>query len=110
MEIKCIEIRDEGTCIPVLAIKMSPDSPIQRAYLSRTGFGSDPYLITVMMLNTLKATYSPYDWGVSRTMTNAHSYILENFEKLVDGQVVDVRVILGEKENACEPEIWTGGL
>lgn len=107
MIIKVLEIRDEGTCISALAIKMTPANPIEDKYLWREGYPRDGHGVVLMKLNDQRATSDPYDWQNPRTMPNAHLYILANFDELKDGDVVDVRVILGESANAAPAEIWT---
>lgn len=107
METKVLEVRDSMTCIPVLAIRMRAQSRVQAYYIhERGGYPRDGSAIVVMMLSDQRATVDPYEWPSlrlgNRTMPNAHDYIYNNFDKLQDGDVVDVRVILGE---ATEPAI-----
>lgn len=111
METKCIEIRDHGTCIPALAIKMIGSNEIERGFFSRCGYPLNNPLhpgdwpaVVLMELNKQQATSDPYEWG-GRTYPVAHNYIYENFDSIPEGSVVDVRVILGEAETPAEPEI-----
>ena len=47
-------------------------------------------------------------WGsVWRTMPTAHYWIIEHFDEIQDGAVVDVRVILGETTEPAPAEIWS---
>ncbi len=101
MQFKILEIRDSGTHIPVLAMRMLAENDVQHYYVhGRCGYPKDGSGIVVMHLDNQKATVDPYDWPSmgfgTRTMRNAHRFIYENFDKLNDGDVVDVRVILGE--------------
>jgi hypothetical protein len=102
MEIKLFEIRDKGTFIPMMAIKLTPICEEERWLLSRAGFGRDIETQSeYIMLADLdggegKITSDCYKWG-GRTYPNAHRYIQENFDKLKTGDVVDVEYILGEK-------------
>jgi hypothetical protein len=113
MKIKALEIRDKATFIPAIAIKMEarlngegdfdPKSgaPLmntinegQRYLMARCGFrGGDQ--IVVMKLNDQRASSDPYYWG-NRTIKTAHVYIEQQWDKLKDGDVVDVEFILGE--------------
>ena len=107
IEAKVLEIRDEGTHIPVLAMRMLAENELQSYYVhGRCGYPKDGSGIVLMHLNSQKATVDPYSWtdlGFGRrTMGNAHNYINLHFDELKDGYVVDVRVILGE---ATEPAI-----
>ena len=103
LECKVLEIRDEGTHIPALAMRMTAADPVCAWYIhGRCGFPRDGSGIVLMLLDKQQATVDPYDWAKfrvgPRTVPNAHHYIYENFDKLNDGDVIDVRVILGETE------------
>jgi hypothetical protein len=91
MTIKLIEIRDAGTFIPAMAIRVSGDD----GYLMRrAGFGAPMvYLVT---LSTERCAYDPYNWHGSRTMTIAHLAIEKKWDELNDGDVIDVEFELGE--------------
>lgn len=113
MELKFLEIRDEGTCIPALAIQMTPDGRVSEAFLWRCGYPREGVPSVVLMrLSDQKATSDPYEWagltGDRRTMPYAHAYIIDAFPRLRNGQVVDVRVILREASEPAEPEIARG--
>lgn len=109
MKFKILEIRDEATCIPAMAIKMEAENSVQDYYLHRrSGYPRDGSGIILMHLGSQRATVDPYDWGSlgygPRTMPYAHNYIEQHFEKLEEGDVVDVRVILGEKQAPARSE------
>lgn len=101
METKCFEIRDDGTLIAVLAIKLVTDSEAENFLLARNGFwghpvGEEP--IIVISLPAMECSYSQYKWkDTSRTMKVAHAHIRENFDALETGAVVDVEFLLGER-------------
>lgn len=98
-----LEIRDKGTFIPALAVNLRTDNEEDRYLLARAGFGTDPagqgeYTI-LMRLEGPEAQYDPSAWaGMSRTMPVAHRYIIDNFERLKAGDVVDVQFVLYETE------------
>lgn len=110
MIIKALEIRDDGTTIPALAIDTSAGSPAQYGILRRSGFDGDGHAIIVMMLCDQKATCHPDEWpdlGCGRrTMPIAHRYIINHFDDLTEGDVVDVEFILGETTAPKAPECW----
>jgi len=96
METKVLEIRDRATFIPVLAIKMRCDKPNQIYYVHlRCGYPNDGDAIVVIRLDDQRAHADPHDWS-GRTMPVAHNHIIEHFDALDDGDVVDVEYILGE--------------
>lgn len=104
MKIKVLEIRDEGTFIPMLCVDMNPDISLggvnegQRYLLRRCGYPCDlrpNILMTNLSADGGAAWNDPYGWG-GRTRPVAHNYIIENWEMLKDGDVVDVSFILGE--------------
>lgn len=120
MNTKLLEIRDCGTCILALAIQMmalpasttekqvTPDS-IEYWFLHyRSGYPEDGSSIMLMCLADGRATNDPYAWGSlgmgARTMPNAHNWIIEHWNELQDGDVVDVQFIRGETTVAKKSE------
>jgi hypothetical protein len=94
---KVLEVRDAGTHIPVLAIRMLAKNGIQRYYIhGRMGYPMDGTGIAVIKLNDCDGNIDPYAWA-DRTMSTAHHWIYDHFDELADGDVVDVEFILGEK-------------
>lgn len=94
LETKVLEIRDAATYIPVLAIRMVSEDPVQQYYLS--GYPTDvPLIALVKIQGSMEAHYDAYDWVGNRTMQNAHDYIQRHYYALKDGDVVDVEVLLG---------------
>lgn len=90
MKQKFVEIRDKGTFVPALAIRLAGDDH----YLARrAGYGSP--LVILVLLSTMKCAYDPYAWG-GRTYPVAHHWLQEHFDEHEDGGVVDVEFILGE--------------
>ncbi len=98
MILKVLEIRDDCTHIPSLAMQMVAENEVQAYYIhDRCGHPRNGNSIMLMMLDNGRATNDPYEWG-SRTMSVAHNYIIDHFAELRDGDVVDVQYILGETQ------------
>lgn len=102
MKAKALEVRDSGTFIPMLCVEMNPRGDeeayqAQRWLLRRCGYPCDgsPNIIMTQLTGAGKATNDPYEWG-GRTYPVAHNYIIEHWDELHDGDVVDVEFILGE--------------
>lgn len=106
MKTKCLEIRDEGTFIAVLCVDMNPEQTefdakkyrIQSYYLLREGYpcdGRPNIAMTMLAANGDKCWNDPYAWG-GRTRPVAHNYIIEHWNELRDGDVIDVEFLLGE--------------
>lgn len=106
---KMLEIRDRGTCIAAMAIKMAPTNDIERTYLRREGFPSDGHGVVLMRLADQRATSDPYEWPSltrdTRTMPHAHLLIIAHWNEIEPGQVIDVRVVLGEATEPATAEI-----
>jgi hypothetical protein len=101
MRMKVLEVRDDGTFISVLAIKLSADDPIQAYYLyDRCGYPCGGEAIGLVVLDDFRGANDPIEWESRgfgpRTMPVAHDWIYGNFDLLNDGDVVDVEHILGE--------------
>lgn len=106
MRTRLIEIRDEGTCIPAIAMQMWASNAVEAAFYRRCGYPQDrPYSIILMELNYQRATSDPYEWG-GRTNPVVHDWLIENFDTVCEGQVIDVRVLLKEHLTPVDPEIF----
>jgi hypothetical protein len=106
---KTLELRDEGTFIALLAVDMNPHSiptdayeggtySAQRYLLRRCGYpcdGRPNIAITHLSADGHKCCNDPYYWG-GRTYPVAHNYIIDHWDELKDGDVIDVQFILGE--------------
>lgn len=108
MEIKLFEIRDIGTFIPALAVNMDFPAEGQRYLLRRCGYPLDgsPNILLTHLSADGKVSNDPYSWG-GRTWPIAHQYIIENWPKLKNGDVIDVEFILGESKNPKISEQWS---
>ena len=97
MQAKALEIRDEATFIPALAVNMNPVNDEQRYLLRRCGYACDdaPNVIVTRLSGDGMASNDPYAWG-GRTWPVAHDWIINHWDSLKDGDVVDVSFILGE--------------
>ena len=106
MTSKTFELRDVATTIPVLAIRLDPACDADFHVLASAGFAPDPgtYLLLVH-LESMRVQYAPENWGNNRTMHVAHRYLLDAFDRLMPGAVVDVQWILGETETAKRSEL-----
>lgn len=99
MEIKCLEIRDRATFIPVICLRPVAENEGQRYLLRRDGYRADDTETCIIMIDAQcrGCSYDPYDWDRgSRTKHHAHNWIALNWSSLKDGDVVDVEFILGE--------------
>jgi len=113
MMAKALELRDEGTFIPLLAVDMNPAGSVapvragenpeaQRYLLRRCGYPCDghPNIVVTRLDGNGYATNDPYGWkGSQRTFPVAHAYIIQHWNELRDGDVVDVSFILGETKH-----------
>ena len=117
MEVKCLEVRDRSTFIPVICIRPVPDNEAQRYLLRRDGYRGDDSETCIILiaaqcrgaatvgggiyagatLAAIDAAYDCYDWPANpRTYRVAHAHIAKNWASLADGDVIDVEFILGE--------------
>jgi hypothetical protein len=99
MEIKCLELRDSMTFIPVICIRPVPENDAQRYLLRRDGYRGDGSEQCIIMIDAQcrGVSYDLYDWPRdTRTRPHAHAYIEEHWHELRDGDVIDVEFILGE--------------
>lgn len=107
MEVKCLELRDDGTFIPVICIHPVAENAGQHYLLRRDGYRADEEEPCIIMIDAQchGVSYDPYDWPESaRTKRTAHDYIRKHWQSLEDGDVVDVQFILGETPSPKESE------
>ena len=103
MQTKILEIRDRATFFLVLCVDMNPDDPgdlwtlYQRKALRTYGFPCDnePNILMTHLRGDDHATNDPYHWG-DRTKKTAHNFIIQHWNELQEGDVIDVEFILGE--------------
>lgn len=101
LEVKLFEIRDIATFMPVMCVRLASTTEEERYLLARAGYGTD-YMTQrqyVQMINLSggsgHSTCDPHEWpGGASTLPTAHKYIIENWDVLASGDVVDVEHIL----------------
>lgn len=109
MQAKTFEIRDIATFIPVLAIRLSPSCDRDRYLFARAGFGTSSKeqrrYICLAKMNGGSGIISSdsFRWG-DRTIQIAHQYIIEHWDVLDSGEVIDVQYILGETKEKKKSE------
>jgi hypothetical protein len=125
MTAKIIEIRDSGTFIPALAVRLGSTDERERYLLARSGFGrtfeDQSEYVVLCKINggePCQAHIDPFSWGQNpRTMFVAHLYLLnrqrelgtgtekhDGFDSLPQGVLIDVEYILGIREKPKESE------
>lgn len=105
MKTKILEIRDRNTCILGLAIDIQAEGTFGLRAMARHGMRLGGRYIMLTHLNgSQKARIDPYDWA-DRTWTTAHAYIEQNWDTLVEGDIIDVQFILGETTIVEESDI-----
>ena len=113
MTTKIFELRDRGTFIPVMAVRLDmghTGSPPEVRYLiSRAGYGSHynrqcQYVFLMKMDEPNRCEYNPAKWN-DRTFQTAHMYIKDEWSSLHTGQVIDVEFILGETKKPKKTEM-----
>lgn len=111
--IKIFELRDEGTTMPIIAIKPHRESESTRWCWARSGYGTKDNDQQAYILMARLAggdgilTCDPYKHGTNaRTLRVGHEWLLkhDNFMALDSGDVIDVQHILGETETRKRPE------
>ena len=108
MESKVFEVRDSGTTMPVLAVKLDSADLVERWLLERAGYaldqaarGNPPYILFAP-IEPGSGSYGhfecdPYEWVRSRTLSNAHKHALDHWDELRSGAVIDVEYLLGKR-------------
>jgi hypothetical protein len=96
MDAKAIELRDVGTFIPMLAVRMRSDDEKEHYLIRRAGYALEDNLVLLTRLDGDLALYDPMRWPAGcRTYRVAHEWIREHWDEITSGDVVDVSFILG---------------
>lgn len=110
MKLKVFELRDRATFIPIMAVSIdgSDTLPAIKYLLGSAGYrkiGDDPkrWVILSNLTYPQQANFDPHRWD-DRTYQTAHLYIMEHFDEIPDGAVVDVEFILGETPRPKESQ------
>lgn len=102
---KTFEVLDSMTFIPVLAVKLEPGCEADRYLFRRCGYDPDDYNIMLTYLaGRYPANSDMYDWAGNSTMKQAHNYILDHFDDLESGAVIDVEFITGRTKEPKKSE------
>ena len=107
MTTKILEIRDNFTRILAVAIQAKGDTPAEKQALRACGYPEDGSSIILMDLNNNKASNDPYDpiWGANRTMRMALDYVIQHWDQINDGDLIDVEFLNGTRAEPKTPEV-----
>lgn len=112
MRVKCFELRDRATFVPVMGVEMLAENEDQGYLLNRAGYGvgGRRLIMFTRLGGQCAAHHDPFNWG-DRTFHVAHSWIETNWDTLNDGDVIDVEYILGETttkktSEKLDPALW----
>ncbi len=102
VEVKFFRVLDRATEISAMVTKILNTEEKTKSILDRCGFWSDapepqPFILLTFLVDTpYVTTYNPFYFN-DRTRNIAGIYIKENFDKLSDGDTVDVEHIIKNK-------------
>jgi len=108
MKTKLFEVRAEGTCIPVMAVRLDASNGAEAYLLGRSGYGlSSPSWHSYVFLFPIEfegpAVTDPFKQPL-RELLIAHKYVLDHFDELEPGAVLDVDYIEGRRTEPREPD------
>lgn len=109
MEVKVIEVRDRATFKPVIALKVAPENERERYLLARSGYGTESeeqnkYIILMNSRKPFNADYSFYDVTPGSTMQVIWLYLIDHWDEVEPGQVLDAEYLRGESDNPKQSE------
>ncbi len=106
-EIKYFEVRDRMTTVSAMCVQMDLKRLADRDYkiARHAGYSADINCILFHPMHENKINYDQYEWGGARTYVVAHNYIIENWDTLKSGDIVDVEFILGERDKPKETDL-----
>lgn len=110
---KYLEVRDHSTNISAVAFRLNPRTLADNKILGRSGYGVLPHeqqqyiMLAQLCGGNGKITCDPYDWH-TRPMNIAHKFIINNWDFIESGDVIDARFILGETDEPCKSDTFLG--
>jgi len=109
--VKLFEVRDQGTFMPVMALKMHAESAPESWLMARAGYGHDPmshldYVLFAPIDGSVIGEIN-YNWSkwATHTRLQAHRFIEEHWDELKSGDVIDIEYIMGKTAEPVESEI-----
>lgn len=107
MVCKVLEIRDRGTFIPALALRLDPANEQERRLMSRAGYGLtvEAQREYILLLRLEDAPYDPFEHGGGTTLRDAHLYLNKHFDEVENGQVICTEYLRGERSEPKESEV-----
>lgn len=111
METKLFEIRDRGTFLPVICVKMEAEIEEERYLLAITGYGlqkkTQAKYILMGKLQSPDLKFEPFEhagYPVVRSLPIAHEYVRTHWDELKSGDMIDVEFISGETSEKKTPQ------
>lgn len=99
METKLFQVLDNMTDITVMVTKLTSINKRTVKLCIHSGYyGRDYFFYTPLLGRCPEVTRYGYKSWNDRTNSVAHEYIEENWDKLEDGSIINVKFILGEEE------------
>lgn len=107
MNNKIFEIKERNAFVLVLCTELSSTNAYQHSALGRCGYDVTELPAPIIMARldgTGRSLSYPPDWR-DRTFQAAHKHIYENWNKLKEGDIIDVEFIHGEVVTRKEAEL-----
>jgi hypothetical protein len=114
METKLFELRDRVTMIPIMATRLEAANEQEAWILGNSGFGvgRQSHMKYIMMGELIGGgrvwTSDPFKQPIEE-LRQAHMYILEHFDDLEHGAVIDLEYIRGERDTPSKSDrfyVW----
>ena len=105
---KLLEIRDRMTRCLALATRLDATNLRQLSLLKDAGYGTEPgsYVVLVSIRGGVSEAHDdPFEWASARTWRTAHQELIDHWGRYEDGDVLDVRVVLGESAIPVASEV-----
>ena len=117
MDVKMIEIRDRATFIVAVAVRLTSGSPREFYLLRRAGYSAEqiarrdnrtPPYVLLTRAEGGDSNYDQFSWG-NRTMFAVHDHLINHWNEITSGDVIDVEFFLGETSEPKISEEFTNG-
>ena len=100
--IKVLEIKDGSGLIPIICFNLEVSNAFESDILSRAGFGLSPstqagFIFMCLPSFSYRCDHDPLVWksmSKGKIFFAAHKYVLENWEHVQPGDVLDIRFLV----------------
>ena len=100
MEVKVFELVENGSKTPVMAVNIKTGDDVTQHFMARQGYGKGGgYTVQLTNLDTRESQFDPYRWVGDDLMMEAHKYIVNSWDELMNGISINMSSDSGDVDS-----------